>query len=218
MYKYYKKSCLFHTMHLSVAWVATLAICEFLSALPGLAIQQIFPEITAGNQFTPIFIVTYLPAVVRGLMLAGLLGLMLTSGDSYLLLLASTVTDDVVVPIKKDMDEKKKILFTRFTCVAGAVVITAMALYVNSIYQLFKTGGGAYGAGVFLPLFLGCFWKRADAKAINVGMFSGFVIAFCFDMFLKIPLGLNMDGCIIGAGVCLVICVAGSLLIRRNKR
>ena len=101
---------------------------------------------------------------------------------------------------------------------AGTVVITAMALYVNSIYQLFKTGGGAYGAGVFLPLFLGCFWKRADAKAINVGMFSGFVIAFCFDMFLKIPLGLNMDGCIIGAGVCLVICVAGSLLIRRNKR
>ncbi len=152
-----------------------------------------FPEITAGNQFTPIFIVTYLPAVVRGLMLAGLLGLMLTSGDSYLLLLASTVTDDVVVPIKKDMDEKKKILFTRFTCVAGAVVITAMALYVNSIYQLFKTGGGAYGAGVFLPLFLGCFWKRADAKAINAGMFSGFVIAFCFDMFLKIPLGLNMN-------------------------
>ena len=108
MYKYYKKSCLFHTMHLSVAWGATLAICGFLSALPGLAIQQIFPEITAGNQFTPIFIVTYLPAVVRGLMLAGLLGLMLTSGDSYLLLLASTVTDDVVVPIKKDMDEKKK--------------------------------------------------------------------------------------------------------------
>lgn len=194
-----------------IAWAVTLVVCGFVSAVPGLAIGKIFPEITAGSQFTPMFIVTYLPAVVRGLMLSALLGLMLTSGDSYLLLLSSTIMDDVISPIKQDIEDKKKILLTRLVCVGSAVVITAMALYVNSIYQLFKTGGGAYGAGVFIPLFLGCFWKKARAKAINAGMLLGFLISFCFDMFLKIPLALNMDGCIIGAVVCLVICVAGSL-------
>lgn len=201
-----------------VAWLATLAICGFLSALPGLAIQQIFPDITAGSQFTPMFIVTYMPSVIRGLMLAALLGLMLTSGDSYLLLLASTVMDDIIAPLKPNIEDRKKILITRFTCAGGAIVITAMALYVNSIYQLFKTGGGAYGAGVFLPLFLGCFWKRANAKAINIGMLAGFLFSFGFDMFLKIPLGLDMDGCIIGAGICLVICVVGSLIQTKGNR
>ena len=195
-----------------VAWLVTLLICGFISAVPGLAIGKIFPEITMGSQFTPMFIVEYLPAVVRGLMLAALLGLMLTSGDSYLLLLSSTIMDDVIIPVKSNIEEKKKIFFTRLICVGTAIIITAMALYVNSIYQLFKTGGGAYGAGVFIPVFLGCFWKKARAKAINIGMIAGFLISFCFDMFLKIPLGLNLDGCIIGAAVCLLICVGGSLM------
>lgn len=201
-----------------VAWVATLIVCGFVSAVPGLAIGKIFPDIVAGNQFTPVFIVTYLPAVIRGLMLAALLGLMLTSGDSYLLLLASTVMDDIISPIKKDMEDNRKILYTRLICVISAIVITAMALYVNSIYQLFKTGGGAYGAGVFIPLFLACFWKRANEKAINIGMITGFAVSFCFDMFLKIPMGLNLDGCTIGAVICLVICFAGSLILSEKRK
>lgn len=194
------------------AWIPTLLICGFLSALPGLAIGKIFPDISYGSEFTPLFLVTYVPPIVRGLMLASLLGLMLTSGDTYLLLLASTVTDDLVRPRKPDMKEKQLLFVNRLVCVLSAVVICAMALYVDSIYQLLKTGGGAYGAGVFVPLLLGCFWKKARASAINAGILAGGFCSFCFDMFLKIPLGLDMDGVLLGAAVCLVCCVGGSLM------
>lgn len=196
----------------SIAWVFTLLVAGVASALPGLAIQKIFPALTVGSEFTPLFIATYFPAVVRGFLLAALLGLMLTSGDTYLLLLAGTVTDDVVRPVRPQLTEKDSIRLTRVCCVLSAAVICAMALYVDKIYQLFKTGGGAYGAGVFFPLLLGCFWKRANAKAINAGMLVGCLFSFCFDMFLKIPLHWNIDGCILGAALCLVICVGGSLV------
>lgn len=170
------------------AWAFTLVVTGFTSALPGLAIGKIFPDITAGSQFTPLFLVTYMPAVLRGLMLAALLGLMLTSGDTYLLLLVSTVTDDLIRPRCGELTEKRALGINRIVCCLSAVVICAMALYVNSIYQLFKTGGGAYGAGVFIPLLLGCFWKKANRRAINTGMAVGCLVSFCFDMFLKIPL------------------------------
>lgn len=193
------------------AWAFTLVVTGFTSALPGLAIGKIFPDITAGSQFTPLFLVTYMPAVLRGLMLAALLGLMLTSGDTYLLLLVSTVTDDLIRPRCGELTEKRALGINRIVCCLSAVVICAMALYVDSIYQLFKTGGGAYGAGVFIPLLLGCFWKKADRRAINTGMAAGCLVSFCFDMFLKIPLSWDVDGCVIGAALCAVICLAGSV-------
>ena len=195
-----------------VAWLVTLVVAGVLSALPALAIPQIFPQLTRGSEFTPLFLVTYMPAVVSGFFLAALLGLMLTSGDSYLLLMASTVTDDMVRPRRPQMSDRHALLLTRLVCVASAGIVCAMALYVDKIYQLFKTGGGAYGAGVFFPLLLGCYWKRASAKAINLGMVIGCVTSFGFDMFLKVPLQLNLDGCIPGAILCLLICVVGSLI------
>lgn len=196
----------------TVAWISTLLVAGFLSAVPGLAIKMIFPEITAGSHFTPLFIATYFPEVIRGLVLSALFGLMLTSGDSYLLLLASTFTDDIVRPRKPELSNKSVLFFTRAVCVISAGVICVMALYVDKIYQLFKTGGGAYGAGVFFPLIMGCFWKRARTKAVNLGIIAGCGVSFCFDMFLKIPLQWDIDGCIIGAALCLVICVGGSLI------
>ncbi len=200
-----------------IAWVVTLLVAGILSALPALAIPHIFPDLTVGSEFAPRYIVTYMPVLVSGLMLAALMGLMLTSGDSYLLLLASTITDDIIRPKRPNMSDKRALLLTRLVCVASAGVICAMAMYVDEIYQLFKTGGGAYGAGVFLPLLLGCFWKRANTKAINLAMVVGCVTSFCFDLFLKVPLQLDMDGCILGAGLCLVICVVGSLLAPKDQ-
>lgn len=199
-----------------VAWGATLVVAGFLSAIPALAIGHIYPDIGAGSQFTIRFIAEHFPVVLKGLVMAALLGLMLTSGDTYLLLLASTITDDIVRPMKPDLSDRKAVLITRLSCVLSAGVLCAMALYVGKIYQLFKTGGGAYGAGVFFPLILGCFWKKANAKAMGAAMLVGTLFSFCFDMFLKIPLGLNIDGCIIGAVLCLVIAVGGSLWLN-NK-
>ncbi|XCP83790.1 sodium:solute symporter family protein [Roseburia hominis] len=193
-----------------VAWVFTLAVCGVFSALPGLASNMIFPEVK-GSQFTPLFIVTYFPVIVRGLMLSILLALILTSGNSYLMLLSSTVVDDIIRPIKKDLSDKKVIFVTRTICVLSAGIICIMALYVDKLYQLTKTGGSAYGAGIFFPLVIGCFAKKVNARAVCASMVAGTLTSFCFDMFLKIPLGLDMDGGPIGAALCLIIILSGYL-------
>lgn len=200
-----------------IAWVFSLAVAGLLSALPALAIQNIFPDMTAGSQFTVRFIALYFPAAAKGLILAVLLGLMLTSGDSYLLVLSSTFVDDMVRPWKPDLPDKKALRISRMSCVCSAVLLCMMALYVDTIYQLFKTGSGAYGAGVFFPLLLGCVWKKANAGAMKAAMLAGCFVSFGFDMFLKIPLGLNMDGCIIGAALCLAISVFGSLWMNQRQ-
>ena len=47
---------------------------------------------------------------------------------------------------------------------------------------------------------------------INRGMLLGTGVSFLFDMAFKIPLGLDIDGVVIGGLFCLAVCVGGSLL------
>lgn len=202
----------------ALAWGATLIISGFITAIPGFAIKTIFPDLTAGNQFTPLFIATYFPPVIKGLLIAALFSLMITTADTYLLLIASTVMDDLVIPAFPRMAEHTKLNISRIICAASAVILCFMALYVDTIYELFKIGGGAYGAGVFFPLILGCFWKKAKTKVINIAMLVGCFFSFAFDMFLKLPLRWDIDGCVIGAILCFVICVAGSLIIKDDPQ
>jgi len=198
------------------AWAVSLVVAGIITALPALAMTNIFPDITRGSTFTVRFILTYFPVVLKGLILSVLLGLALTSGDSYLLLLGSTFVDDIVRPNKKDLSDKKALLITRVACAVFAIFLCLMALYVNKIYALFKIGAGAYGAGVFFPLILGCFWKKAKAKAAAAAMLAGSLFSFCFDMFLKVPLKLDIDGVVIGAVLNLIIIVGGSMLLDKR--
>lgn len=201
------------------AWTATIVVTGVICALPALAINVIFPDMTIGSQFTPKFLLAYMPPIVRGLMLSFLLSMMLTSGDSQLLTLVSTITEDIIRPKMKEEDaEKRMLLISRLVCMLATVMVCAMALYFGKIYQLLKTGGSAYGAGIFIPLVLGCFWKKADSRAVNIGMLAGLIVSFGFDMFFKIPMGLSLDGIIPGGLLCLMICVGGSLgAAKRNS-
>ena len=58
---------------------------------------------------------------------------------------------------------------------------------------------------------------KADAGAMKTAMLAGCFVSFGFDMFLKIPFGLNMDGCMIGAALCLVISVFSSLWMDQRR-
>lgn len=197
------------------AWTVSLVVAGIITALPALAMTNIFPDITVGSTFTVRFVSTYFPVALKGLILSVLLGLTLTSGDSYLLLLGSTFVNDIVRPKLKKQGDKKILMLTRLTCGSFAIILCLIALYVDKIYVLFKIGASAYGAGIFFPLILGCFWKKANAKAAGIAMLAGSLCSFGFDMFIKVPLGLNVDGVMIGAALNLIIMVGGSYILNQ---
>jgi Na+/proline symporter len=186
-----------------------------IAALPALAIPFIFPTMTNGDQFTPAFVAAYFPPVIKGVLIASLLGLLLTTGDTFLLLLSSTVTNDIIPLFRKDIDDKKMLNINRIIVVVSAAVIVLMGMYWKSIFALFRLGGSAYGAGVFFPVLLGCFWKKAKTLPINIGMFTGCLVSFSWDFLLQNSTGIN--GVIPGAALCLLICLVGSLVYKESS-
>ncbi|MBU5626826.1 sodium:solute symporter family protein [Oscillibacter sp. MSJ-2] len=177
-------------------------------------IPFIFPGLEDGSQYVPMLVSAYFPPVLKGLMLSAILGLLLTTGDSFLLIISSTLTDDVIPRFAPNMDSDRKLKLNRIIIPCSAVVILLLVMYWDDVFQLFRVGGSSYGAGVFFPLVLGVLWKKMNAKVANVAMLTGCLVSTIWDYTFNKATGIA--GVILGSSICLIICVVGSLL--SNKK
>lgn len=189
---------------------AVCLVVTFWSATPALWIGQIFPEITDGSLFVPRLIATYMPVGIRGIIIAIILSLLITTGNSFLLLLTSSITDDVIRPMKPNMGDKQLLTTSRVIIAAGAAIIAALAIVVPDIVTAFKIGGNAFGPVVAIPVLLGFFWKKLNSKAVSYAMIIGCASSVILDI-IFIAMGQGAIGNIFACAISLIICVAGSL-------
>ena len=63
-----------------------MCTCVWLiSVIPPLWINQIFPDMTDGSLFVTRLVATYMPVGLRGMVIAVVLSLLITTGNSFLL-------------------------------------------------------------------------------------------------------------------------------------
>lgn len=177
----------------------------------------ILPNLENGEMMVPTVVATFFPPVLKGIILAGLIALVVTTADSFLLLLATTVSTDIIPIFKKDATDKQKLLISRITVVIGGVIAMVLAINGGSVFQLFRMGSAAYGAAMFFPLLLACFWKKAKYKAANIGMIVGCVLTIAWNQ-TSFYENTEIEGVIVGAIACLLICVIGSLAMKDSAK
>lgn len=199
----------------AIACVVSLVV-TIIAILPAFWIGQIFPDMTDGSLFVPRLVATYLPAGVRGFIIAIVLSLLITTGNTFLLLLTSSITDDVIRPLYPNMEDKKLLGINRLIIVAGAALIAALAIAIPDIVTAFKIGGNAFGPTVGIPVLLGFFWKKVNEKAINIGMIAGCATSVGLDI-IFVATGGDPVGNIYACAVSLVICVVGSLVLNSKE-
>ncbi len=195
--------------------ILSIAAIAF-AALPAFAMLIIYPEVTDPNTYTTLFILDYFPVVLKGLMMALVLGLLLTTGDTFLMLISSTIVDDVIRPKKPDIEDKKLLSISRWVMVVISVIVIMLAFYLNDVYGLFTLAASTYGAAIFFPLILGIFWKNVNENAVNIAMLSGGLMSFIWDLTLANSTGIR--GVILGAALNGLISILGSLILNSREK
>ena len=133
---------------------------------------------------------SFLPPILAGFACAGILAAAISSSDSYLLISASAVSQNIYRGIlKKDATEKQVMWCSRITLVAITIVAMAIAWNSNStIFGITSFAWAGFGAA-FGPLMLLClFWKRTTYPGAIAGMIAGGAMVFIWNLFIK-PLG-----------------------------
>ncbi|MBQ8322136.1 MAG: sodium/proline symporter PutP [Clostridia bacterium] len=170
---------------IAMVWVViSLAVAVFI----GIVGRQLFPnEFLSNAAAEGIFIklsTSFLPPLIAGLVMAGILAATISSSDSYLLIAASSVSKNIFQGlIKKDATDKQVMWVSRITLISIAIIAALIALDENSIiFKIVSFAWAGFGA-TFGPLILfSLFWKRTTRAGAIAGMLGGAGMVFLWKL------------------------------------
>ena len=175
--------------------VATVWVIISLSAaiFIGIIGRVLFPtsylEYGSGNTEN-IFILmstSLLPAILAGLVCAGILAASISSADSYMLISASAVSQNIFKGlINKNASDKQVMTVTRIILVLITVFAVIVATRGGSvIFTIVDFAWAGLGA-TFGPLMMfSLFWKRTSYAGAIAGMISGGATVFIWNFFIS---------------------------------
>ena len=119
-----------------------------------------------------------LPYVISGLVAAGGLAAAMSTADGLLLAIANALSHDLYYSIiDPKADTRKRLIVARILLViigAGAAFIAMQQL--TSILGAVAWAFCFANSGLFFPLVLGIWWKRANTQGAIAGMLVGFLV------------------------------------------
>ena len=170
-------------------WVViSLSVAVFIGIVGyGMSKAGAIEVLTGSNSETIIVRVAHLlstygaiPAIIGGLILAGMLAATMSTADSQLLAAASAVSQNLV----KDcfhikITEKMSIVVARITVVVIAVIGVFMASNPDSsVFDIVSFAWAGFGATFGPVVLVSLFWKGANRYGVLAGMVSGGVMIF----------------------------------------
>ncbi|MBQ3107512.1 MAG: sodium/proline symporter PutP [Firmicutes bacterium] len=176
---------------IATVWVVIAMAAAIFIGLIG---RTVFPDaLTTSSDSENIFILmseSFLPPLLAGLVMAGILASVISSSDSYLLIAASALSKNIFAPAKKNADDKQVLWATRITLLLVAIVGAILASDENNqvIFTIVSFAWAGFGA-TFGPLMIfSLFWKRINRWGALAGMVSGGAMVFIWKLLLK-PMG-----------------------------
>lgn len=193
----------------TTAYALTIVLIFYM----GLVARQLLPNVEAvygtNDAVIPALAIHILPSGLTGLALAGILSVMMSTADSYLLVATQTCVHDIGMDFCPDMGEKKEIFYSRLFSALLAAAALLVALRGGGVYTIITSTFSYYASAAGLPAFAALYWKKATAPGMVCGMVGGIVTALSWD-FLGCPFGLG--AALPGTAVCAVLLVSVSLL------
>ncbi len=152
---------------------------------------------------------SFLPPIIAGFVMAGILAATISSSDSYLLIAASAFAKNIYQGIaKKNATDKQVMTVSRITLLVITLIAMVIAIDEDSvIFNIVSFAWAGFGA-TFGPLMVfSLFWKRTTRAGAVAGMVGGAAMVFIW------KLGISQLGGAFGIYELLPAFIFSSILI-----
>jgi sodium/proline symporter len=174
-----KTSNIRRSRNIAVVWCFIAQLAAVAIGLIGRALMP--AALNTASSAENIFIllsVDFFPPLLAGIVISGILAASMSSSDSYMLIVSSSLANDIFKDIfKKDAGEVLVMWVARITMLLVTVFGVIIAVSGSqSIFRVVSYAWAGLGAA-FGPLILfSLFWKRTTFPAAVAGMLSGGVM------------------------------------------
>ena len=158
---------------------------------PGMVAYALDPGLGTGDEALPHLIKTVIPSGLRGLILAGLCGAIMSTIQALINSSATILTIDLYKGVFRPGASERELI--RFGRRSGAGVLVVGALWApvvmsfGNIFSYFQECWFLIAAPIMAIFLLAVFWRRATAPA------AAWTLALCFPMFV-LPYWLRLSG------------------------
>ena len=118
--------------------------------------------------------ISSLPALIIGIVIVLVLSASMSTLSSLVLTSSSTMTLDLIAPLRKDKpDEKKQLLLMRvfivfFIVISAAIAIVQAKSKILFIAQMMGVSWGALAGAFLAPFLYGLYWKKTSRLSVAV--------------------------------------------------
>ena len=188
----------------------TIALVFFMGIIAHQIIGgDVLAQYGSTDAVVPALAIKVLPIGLTGLALAGMLSVIMSTADSYLLVSVQTCVHDIGKTIKPNMTDKAEILLSRIFSVILPIGALIIALYIKNAYNILMFAWTFYAAAAGLPAFAALYWKKATKQGIIAGMVSGFLVCITWKLMGQ-PFGLG--SAVPGTIACAIALITVSLV------
>ncbi len=146
-----------------------------IPALSGNATETVIVEIASLLSSKGVF-----PALIAGVIIAGILAATMSTADSQLLAAASSISQNLLQDFgKKKIDDKTSLKIARITVVAVSIIAIILAKNPDSsVFKIVSFAWAGFGAAFGPVVLLALFWKRSNKQGAIAGMIVGGAFVF----------------------------------------
>ncbi|RKD33806.1 sodium:solute symporter family protein [Thermohalobacter berrensis] len=197
----------------AIGWLIGILVIYPAVAVIAFAARVNFPDINPGMAL--IATTTIMPTFIGGLMLAAAAAFIVTTGNSFLLSAATSVTYDIYGRyINPSASEEKKLKIIKIIIPILGVLAFIIINYFSQILEVQMYAYTVYGAGI-TPAVLAVFlWKDVTKEAGISSMLVGVTTTLVWEIILKKPMDLNSSVVSIPIAIITIIIVT---FLTRNK-
>lgn len=195
-------------------WISGISFLSWgliIVSIGSLAIH-LLPDVVSADAVIPELITNYMPPVIKGLCIAALMGIMMSTADTALLVAGTTVSWDMLKIFRPETSDKVLLRTTRITILVIGLLGMIFATYVSGIFDILLLAYALFISAVFVPTICALFWKKATkAGALSSSLMASLTVILLYVLKMLGHLPQEVEPIIVSLGVSFVFMVGVSL-------
>ena len=170
--------------------LAAAALYLLLGSIPlfiGLVGASIVPTVADAEQIVPVVASAVLPQLGYALFAGALISAILSTVDSTLLVASGLLSHNLIVPIARITDERKKVLLARAGVMLFGVIAYTLALHAEGVFALVEQASAFGSAGALVTITFGLFTSVGGPKTAIATLVAG-LLAYLSALASGLPL------------------------------
>jgi sodium/proline symporter len=141
----------------------------------------------------PVMVMTLLNPLLAGILLSGAVSAMMSTASSQLIVVSSSITEDIWTNIqRKPLSEKRLLFLNKFlTLMVGVVAFVMVLVMEDTVYGLVSYAWSGIGASFGPAIVLLLFWKRFSRAGVYASLITGTLSAIIWKTWLAVPTGIS---------------------------